>query len=376
MRVYLDNAATTQIAPEVIDYMAELMKSDYANPSSIHHGGRKSRILVENARKIVSNYLNASPGNIFFTSGGTEADNMAIRRGILDNNISHAITSSISHKAVIYPLEELSDKNKIVLNYIKLDNNGKIDLIHLEDLLKNNPRTFVSIMHANNEIGTIQPIIEIGDLCKKYNAIFHCDTVQTMAHYPIDLQKINVDFITGSAHKFHGPKGVGFIYISDNIDIEPFISGGSQERNMRAGTENVHAIAGLAKAMQLSYENMDNDKEYISQIKKYMINQLKLNINDVQFNANCTDFDSSLFKILSVSFPKISESEMLLFNLDIKGISCSGGSACSAGNMSGSHVLDVVCKDDNRIGVRFSFSRYNTKKEIDYTVEKIKEIFS
>ena len=376
MRVYLDNAATTQIAPEVIDYMAELMKSDYSNPSSIHHGGRKSRIIVENARKTVSNYLNTSPGNIFFTSGGTEADNMAIRRGILDNNISHAITSSISHKAVIYPLEELSDKKKIVLNYIKLDNNGKIDLIHLEDLLKNNARTFVSIMHANNEIGTIQPIIEIGDLCKKYNAIFHCDTVQTMAHYPIDLQKINVDFITGSAHKFHGPKGVGFIYISDNIDIAPFISGGSQERNMRAGTENVHAIAGLAKAMQLSYENMDNDKEYISQIKKYMINQLILNINDVQFNANCTDFDSSLFKILSVSFPKISESEMLLFNLDIKGILCSGGSACSAGNMSGSHVLDVICKDDNRTGVRFSFSRYNTKEEIDYTVEKIKEIFS
>lgn len=376
MRVYLDNAATTQIAPEVIDYMAELMKSDYANPSSIHHGGRKSRILVENARKTVSNYLNTSPGNIFFTSGGTEANNMAIRRGILDNNISHAITSSISHKAVIYPLEELSDKKKIVLNYIKLDNNGKIDLIHLEDLLKNSPRTFVSIMHANNEIGTIQPIIEIGDLCKKYNAIFHCDTVQTMAHYPIDLQKINVDFITGSAHKFHGPKGVGFIYISDNIDIEPFISGGSQERNMRAGTENVHAIAGLAKAMQLSYENMDNDKEYISQIKKYMISQLMLNINDVQFNANCTDFESSLFKILSVSFPKISESEMLLFNLDIKGISCSSGSACSSGNMSGSHVLDVVCKDENRTGVRFSFSRFNTKEEIDYTVEKIKEIFS
>ena len=376
MRVYLDNAATTQIAPEVIDYMAELMRSDYANPSSIHHGGRKSRILVENARKTVSNYLNTSPGNIFFTSGGTEADNMAIRRGILDNNISHAITSSISHKAIIYPLQELSDKKKIVLNYIKLDSNGKVDLIHLDDLLKNNPRTFVSIMHANNEIGTIQPIIEIGDLCKKYNAIFHCDTVQTMAHYPIDLQKINVDFITGSAHKFHGPKGVGFIYISDNIDIEPFISGGSQERNMRAGTENVHAIAGLAKAMELSYENMDNDKEYISQIKKYMINQLMLNINDVQFNANCTDFDSSLFKILSVSFPKISESEMLLFNLDIKGISCSGGSACSAGNMSGSHVLDVICKDDNRTGVRFSFSRYNTKEEIDYTVEKIKEIFS
>ena len=376
MRVYLDNAATTQIAPEVIDFMTDLMKSDYANPSSIHHGGRKSRILIENARKTVSGFLNTSPGNIFFTSGGTEADNMAIRCGIVDNKISHAITSSISHKAVIYPLEELKEKEIIHLDYIKLDKNGKIDLSHLEELLQNNPKTFVSIMHANNEIGTIQPIKEIGDLCIKYNAVFHCDTVQTMAHYPINLQEFNVDFITGSAHKFHGPKGVGFIYISDNINIKPFISGGSQERNMRAGTENVHAIAGLAKAMEISYSNMEEDKKYISDIKKYMIKQLKENIGDIEFNGNCTDFENSLFKILSVSFPKISESEMLLFNLDIHGISCSGGSACSAGNMSGSHVLDVVCNDKNRTGVRFSFSRYNTKEEIDYTIQKIKEIFS
>lgn len=376
MRVYLDNAATTQIAPEVIDYMSDLMRSDYANPSSIHHGGRKSRIIIENARKTVSGFLNTSPGNIFFTSGGTEADNMAIRCGILDNNITHAITSSISHKAVIYPLEELKEKNHISLDFIKLDLNGRVDLNHLEILLKNNDRTFVSIMHANNEIGTIQPIVEIGEICKKYNAVFHCDTVQTMAHYPIDLQKLNVDFITGSAHKFHGPKGVGFIYISDNINIKPFISGGSQERNMRAGTENVHAIAGLAKAMELSYLNMEKDKIYISEIKKYMIDQLSKNIKDIKFNANCIDFENSLFKILSVSFPKISESEMLLFNLDIHGISCSGGSACSAGNMSGSHVLDEVCKDNDRTGVRFSFSRYNTKAEIDYTIQKIKEIFN
>ena len=376
MRVYLDNAATTQIAPEVIDYMSDLMKSEYANPSSIHHGGRKSRIIIENSRKKVSAYLNTSPGNIFFTSGGTEADNMAIRCGILDNKITHAITSSISHKAVLYPLEELKDKKLVHLDYIKLDSNGTVDLIHLEELLNKNPRTFVSIMHANNEIGTIQPIKEIGKLCLKYKAVFHCDTVQTMAHYPIDLQELNVDFITGSAHKFHGPKGVGFIYISDNITIKPFISGGSQERNMRAGTENVHAIAGLSKAMELSYENMVNDKKYITEIKKYMIEQLVENISDVKFNADCTNFENSLFKILSVSFPKISQSEMLLFNLDIHGISCSGGSACSAGNMSGSHVLDEICKDKDRTGVRFSFSRYNTKEEIDYTVQKIKEIFS
>ena len=376
MRVYLDNAATTAMAPEVIDLMSEMMKSDYANPSSIHHGGRKSRIIIEKSRKTVANLLNTSPGNIFFTSGGTEADNMAIRCGILDNNITHAITSSISHKAVLYPLEELNKKNLISLSYIKLDENGRIDLNHLDKLLQNNPRTFVSIMHANNEIGTIQPIKEIGLICKKYNAIFHSDTVQTMAHYTIDLQEIEVDFITGSAHKFHGPKGVGFIYIGDNITIKPFISGGSQERNMRAGTENVHSIAGLAKAMEISFSSMNEDKKYILDLKKYMIQELKNNLNDIGFNASCTDHENSLFKILSVSFPKTSSSEMLLFNLDIMGISCSGGSACSAGHMSGSHVLDKVCKDQSRTGVRFSFSKYNTKEEIDFTIKRLKEIFN
>ena len=375
-RVFLDNAATTPIAPEIIELISDMMKTHFANPSSIHSYGRESKIIVESARKKIANLLNTSPGSIFFTSGGTEADNMAIKCAINDHKITHAITSKLSHHAVLYPLEDLEKEGKIKLSYINTDENGLICLKHLEELLKNNKRTFVSIMHANNEIGTIQPIKEIGELCLKYKAVFHCDTVQTMAHYPIDLQELNVDFITGSAHKFHGPKGVGFIYISDNITIKPFISGGSQERNMRAGTENVHAIAGLSKAMELSYENMLNDKKHITEIKKYMIEQLVKNISDVKFNANCTNFDNSLFKILSVSFPKISESEMLLFNLDIHGISCSGGSACSAGNMSGSHVLDEICKDKDRTGVRFSFSRYNTKEEIDYTVQKIKEIFS
>ncbi len=376
MRVYLDNAATTPIASEVVDLMSEMMKSDYANPSSIHHGGRRSRIIIEKSRKTVANLLNTSPGNIFFTSGGTEADNMAIRCGILDNNITHAITSSISHKAVLYPLEELKDKKKISLSYVKLDETGRVDLNNLEELLKSNARAFVSIMHANNEIGTIQPIQEIGLLCRKYDAVFHSDTVQTMAHYPIDLQELDIDFITGSAHKFHGPKGVGFIYINNNITICPLISGGGQERNMRAGTENVHSIAGLAKAMELSYSCMEKDKAYILGLKKYMIDELRKNIKDISFNAGCTDLENSLFKILSVSFPETSSSEMLLFSLDIMGISCSGGSACSAGNMSGSHVLDVVCKDHKRTGVRFSFSKYNTKKEIDYTINKLKEIFS
>jgi len=376
MRVYFDNASTTPIAIEVIDLMTEMMKSDYANPSSVHHGGRKSKTIIENARKIVASFLNTSPGNIFFTSGGTEADNMAIRCGILDNNISHAITSSISHHAVLHPLENLKKDGLINLSYVQFDSNGCINLNDLEDILQKKPKTFVSIMHANNEIGTIQPIKEIGDLCKKYDAVFHSDTVQTIAHYPFDMKSLNIDFITASAHKFHGPKGIGFIYINENITIKPLLYGGTQERNMRAGTENIHAIAGLAKAMELSYATMDEDMLYVKGLKKYMIDQLTKHIDGVMFYANCTDLDNNLFKVLSVSFPETPISEMLFFNLDIMGISCSGGSACASGTTKGSHVLTSILPDSKRPGVRFSFSRYNTIKEIDYTIQKLKEIFN
>ena len=376
MRVYFDNASTTPIAIEVIDLMTEMMKSDYANPSYVHHGGRKSKTIIENARKIVASFLNTSPGNIFFTSGGTEADNMAIRCGILDNNISHAITSSISHHAVLHPLENLKKDGLINLSYVQFDSNGCINLNDLEDILQKKPKTFVSIMHANNEIGTIQPIKEIGDLCKKYDAVFHSDTVQTIAHYPFDMKSLNIDFITASAHKFHGPKGIGFIYINENITIKPLLYGGTQERNMRAGTENIHAIAGLAKAMELSYATMDEDMLYVKGLKKYMIDQLTKHIDGVMFYANCTDLDNNLFKVLSVSFPETPISEMLLFNLDIMGISCSGGSACASGTTKGSHVLTSILPDSKRPGVRFSFSRYNTIKEIDYTIQKLKEIFN
>jgi len=376
MRVYFDNAATTPIASEVIDLMTEIMKSDYANPSSVHHGGRKSKIIIENARKTVATFLNTSPGNIFFTSGGTEADNMAIRCGILDNKITHAVTSAISHHAVLYPLEKLKRDGIIDLSYIKIDINGVIDLVNLEEILKNRPRTFVSIMHANNEIGTMQPIKEIGDLCKKYNAIFHSDTVQTIAHYPLDMQTLNVDFITASAHKFHGPKGVGFIYISENIKINPLLLGGAQERNMRAGTENIYAIAGLEKAMQLSYSSMKKDMIYVKGLKQYMISQLTKNIDGISFYANSNDLDNSLFKVLSVAFPVTPNSEMLLFNLDIMGVSCSGGSACSSGSVGGSHVLNAISVDTKKPGVRFSFSKYNTIEEIDYTIGKLNEIFN
>ena len=376
MKVYFDNAATTLIDNRVVDSMTKVMKNNYANPSSIHEGGRKSKTLIENARKEVAIMLNTSPGSIFFTSGGTEADNMAIKCGILDNNISHAITSKISHHAVLYPLQDLEQKGSIKLSYVNINKLGCIDIQHLEEILQNNPKSFVSIMHANNEVGTMQPIKEIGELCKKYNAVFHSDTIQTMGHCKFDMQELNIDFLVASAHKFHGPKGVGFIYINENISIKPLIIGGSQERNMRAGTENIYAIVGLVEALKISYNEMEKDIEYIKKIKKYFIDLLEEKFNDIQYNGGSNNIDSSLFKILSVSFPKNSISEMLLFQLDIMGISCSGGSACSSGSSQGSHVIIGIDPRNDRPVVRFSFSKYNTIQEVDYTVEKLVEIFN
>ncbi|MAR21751.1 MAG: cysteine desulfurase [Flavobacteriales bacterium] len=375
-RVYLDNAATTPISKEIIELMSSLMKHQFANPSSTHSEGRKSKTIVEESRTIIAKILNTYPRNIFFTSGGTESDNMAIKMSIENYNIKHAITSRISHHAVLYPLEKLAKENKIKLSYVKLDKNGLVSFSDLKNLLENNSRTFVSIMHANNEVGVIQDIKKIGLICQNYNAIFHSDTVQTIGHYHIDLQKINIDFLAASAHKFHGPKGIGFIYISDNVKISPFIIGGAQERNMRAGTENIHSISALAKAMQLAYENLDNDMIYIKKLKSYMIEKLKLYIPDVQFFSNSNDLDNSLYTVLTVSFPLTKNSEMLLFNLDIAGVSCSGGSACASGSNKGSHVLSYFDPNAKRTGIRFSFSKYNTFDDIDFTIQKLKNIFN
>ena len=375
-RVFLDNAATTPMAPEIIDMMSEMMKTHFANPSSVHSYGRESKIVVENARKKIASLLNTSPGSIFFTSGGTEADNMAIKCGIHDHKITHAITSKISHHAVLYPLQDLEKEGIIKLSYLNINENGVVDLNHLEELLQNNPRTFVSIMHANNEIGTIQDIKSIGDICKAHKAIFHSDTVQTMAHFPFDMQEINIDFMAASAHKFHGPKGVGFVYISNDIKIKPMLRGGGQERNMRAGTENIYGIAALSMAMEMAYEHLEEETVYIKGLKKYMMEKLKSEIEDVQFYAKCTDLENSLYTVLSCHFPETDIAEMLLFNLDILGVACSGGSACSSGSSKGSHVLTEIVPDSKRPGIRFSFSKYNTKEEIDYTIEKLKELFS
>ena len=376
IKVFFDNAATTPMAPEVIDVMTDIMKNHYGNPSSQHSFGRATRSIIETSRKKIANFLNTSPGNIFFTSGGTEADNMAIKCGIKDHNITHAITSKLSHHAVLHPLEELEKSGVIKLSYVEVNEKGQVSLSNLKELLESHPRTFVSILHANNEIGTIQDITAIGDICKEHNAIFHSDTVQTMAHYRYDLQKINVDFIAASAHKFHGPKGIGFVYISDNIKISPLLSGGSQERNMRAGTENLIGIAAISHAMEMAYEKMEEETEYIKVIKSHMIAELKKHIPQVKFNGMCDDIDNSLYTVLSCSFPETPMAEMLLFNLDIKGIACSGGSACTSGSNKGSHVIQEINPNSKRPSVRFSFSKYNTIEEVDYVVDVLKGLFA
>lgn len=374
MKVYLDNAATTKLDTEVFDAMIPMLRDEFGNPSSIHAFGRKTRSAIETSRKTVAKLLGVTPAEIFFTSGGTEADNMAIVQGIATHNIKHAITSRIEHHAVEHTLQVLEKEGKIKLSWVNVDNKGNVDLAHLEELLKNNERSFVSLMHANNEIGTLLPVKKVGELCEKYNAIFHSDTVQTMGHYSMNLPEMKVHLVTCAAHKFHGPKGVGFLYINNALKINPFIHGGAQERNMRGGTENVAGIVGLAKALEICYREMEEHQSYIRGLKTYMREQLLANIPGTEINGE--DDAHSLYTVLNCCFPKTDIAEMLLFNLDIAGIAASGGSACSSGSNQGSHVLRALGTDMERPSVRFSFSKYNTKEEIDFVVQKLTQMFA
>lgn len=373
MQIYLDNAATTPLDPEVMEVMVETMQNDFGNPSSIHAHGRQVKTLVEKARRTVAQLLQASPSEIFFTSGGTEADNMAICRAVEDLGVKHAITTALEHHAVLHTLEELEKQGKITLHFLRVDQQGNIDYDHLEELLAQHPAALVSLMHANNELGNLTDIARVSALCQEYKAVFHSDTVQTMGHYVHDLSQLKIDFITGAAHKFHGPKGVGFIYINAKNKIKPILYGGAQERNMRGGTENVYGIVGLAKALEIAYRDMEEHQTYIQGLKTYMIEQLQAAIPDVAFNGNILA-EQSLYTVLNVSLPCTDMSDMLLFNLDIAGISASGGSACSSGSDIGSHVLTGIRADASRPSVRFSFSKYNTKEEIDFVVQKLKEL--
>ncbi|WP_439557969.1 cysteine desulfurase family protein [Dyadobacter sp.] len=375
MKAYLDNAATTQLDPEVLEVMLPLMTEQFGNPSSIHSYGRAVRSSIERARKSIAGILNAAPAEIFFTSGGTEADNTAIRGSIETLGLKHAITSRIEHHAVLHTLEHLSKAGMIKLSYVNLNEKGEVDLEHLETLLATNSRSLVSLMHGNNEIGNLLDLETVGDICEKYNAVFHSDTVQTMGHFPHDLQKLKTNFIVGAAHKFNGPKGVGFLYVRPGIKIAPFVHGGAQERNMRGGTENIYGIVGLAKALEIAYRDMDAHRRHIEGLKSRMIENLRSKIEGVSFNGNSADLGNSLYTVLSVSLPPSDISDMLLFNLDIAGIAVSGGSACSSGTDIGSHVLNELQIDPDRANVRFSFGKYNTEAEIDYAVNTLADLY-
>ncbi|PBQ33363.1 cysteine desulfurase [Sphingobacteriaceae bacterium] len=375
MKVYLDNAATTRLDEEVLKAMMPLLAEDFGNPSSIHSFGRKTRASIETARKMVAKLLNVTPAEIFFTSGGTEADNMAIHQSIETFGITHVISSTIEHHAVEHTIKVLEKAGKIKASWVKIDEKGNVDLANLEELLKNNPKTLVSLMHANNEIGTLLPLKEVGELCEKYGAIFHSDTVQTMGHYRMDLRDLKVHFVTCAAHKFHGPKGVGFLYINHLHKITPFIHGGAQERNMRGGTENVSGIIGLAKALEICFREMEDHQKHIMELKDYMRETLIDRIPGIEFNGE-VDHDKSLYTVLNCRFPNHPDAEMILFNLDIMGIAASGGSACSSGSNQGSHVLRGLGIEMERPSVRFSFSKYTTKEEIDFAISKITELFA
>jgi cysteine desulfurase len=371
-RIYLDNAATTALDKEVLDAMLPYMTTHFGNPSSIYSYGRETRLAIESARKKVAGLLNAHPAEIFFTSGGTESNNTAIAAAIRDLGCKHIISSAIEHHAVLHTVEHYDNLDTVTSSNVKLLPDGHIDLKDLENQLSvYKERCFVSLMHANNEIGNLLDIDATGNLCKKYNAIFHSDCVQTVGHYKLDLRKTPVHFISAAGHKFHGPKGIGILYINENVKIKPYILGGGQERNMRAGTENLYGIVGFAKALELATANFEKDSAYIQSLKTYMIDRLRKNIDSVSFNGDAEG--KSLYTVLNVSIPKTEKSEMILFNLDINNICASGGSACTSGADQGSHVIRAINNNTNRIAVRFSFSKHNTTTEIDAVVSKLKE---
>ena len=367
-RIYFDNAATTALDPQVLEAMMPYLTEKFGNPSSIYSYGRETRMAVEQARKSVAKNLGAKPSEIFFTSGGTESSNTILNAAIIDLECKHIISSPIEHHATLHTVEYLAKSHGVKLSWVKILPNGHIDMEDLENLLKNNTeKTIVSIMHANNEIGNMIDIHEVGNLCKKYDAYFHSDTVQTVGHFPFNLRETPVDFITGAGHKFHGPKGVGILYINENIKISPLVHGGSQERNMRAGTENLYGIVGFAKALELATESYEKESAYMQSLKQYMHDQLVEKIPGVSFNGD--PFGRSLYTLLSTNFPKTEKSEMLLFNLDIHHICASGGSACSSGAQQGSHVIQALKKEGDIATVRFSFSKNNTRQEIDQVVK-------
>ena len=371
--IYLDNAATTPILQEVIDVMSEAMKEVYGNPSSTHQIGRKAKTMVETARKNIAKHFNAFPNEIVFTAGGSEADNLIIQNAVSNLGVTTIISSKIEHHAITHTIDQIKKTQNVAVKWVNLDANGSVDYHHLDELLKeSNDKKLVSLMYINNEIGNILDVEKVSELCKENNALFHSDAVQAVGHFKMDLQETQIDFFAASAHKFHGPKGVGFAYIKRGFGIQPLLHGGEQERGARAGTENVHSILGMEKALEVAYANIEAEIEEIQSVKSYFIQELKNNFENIAFNGNSEDVKKSSYIILSVRFPK--DYSMLLFNLDLKGIAASGGSACQSGSNAGSHVLNNVLsfEDTQKTSVRFSFSKFITKKDVDDVISVLK----
>lgn len=371
--IYFDNAATTALDPEVLDAMLPYMQEHYGNPSSIHSFGRKTKGAIEKSRKTVADLLNVKPTELFFTSGGTEADNLAIRGAVQQHGITDIISSPIEHHAVLHTVEDLEEKGTVRFHRVRVKEDGHVDLEHLQELLRAHPGALVSLMHANNEIGNLLDIERVGEMCREAGALFHSDTVQTMGHYRMDLSELPVDMVTCSAHKFHGPKGAGFLYIRKGKEPHPIIHGGGQERQMRGGTENLYGIIGLAKAFEVAHREMDAHRKKVEGIKERMIQGLEDGIEGVAFHGDAKG--ESLYTVLNVDLPPRPDADMLLFNLDLEGIAASGGSACSSGSDQGSHVLKGIGTDPERPNARFSFSKFNEAAEVDRALETLKELF-
>lgn len=371
MRVYLDYAATTPLDPEVLEFMLPLMTEHFGNPSSVHYHGRQTKAHIEESRKKVANILHASIGEIFFTSSATEANNLIIQAAVRDLGVKRIISSPTEHHCILHTLEHVEKHQNIKIDYVSVDTEGRINLDELATSLASGPeKTMVSLMHANNEMGALSDIKAIGELCSKHNALFQCDAVQTVGKYPLHVDELNVSFLSGSAHKFYGPKGVGFVYIKSDNQISPMLFGGAQERNMRAGTENTYGIAGLGKALEIAVSEMESRTTKISGLRDYLLNGLREKFSDVKI---ISPLDGH-YCILNVAFPKNDKTEMMMFNLDIHGISASAGSACSSGVAQASHVLEAIGLGANYQAIRFSFSHNNTIEELDYLLDKLNGI--
>ncbi len=372
--IYLDNAATTLIDKEVIEVIHQSMLENNGNPSSTHQFGRRAKSSVETARKNIAKHFNVTASEIIFTSGGTEADNLILYNAVTNLKVKTIITCRTEHYAILHTVEYLKKASNIDVVYVDIDEFGSVDLQHLETILSNTKsRILVSLLYVNNEIGNILPVDKVCNLCKKYDALFHSDTVQAVGIYSIDLQQTPIDFIVASAHKFHGPKGVGFAYFKKGFEIKPILHGGNQEMGARSGTENVHSILGMEKALEIAVSNIEKTTSHLTNLKSYFIKELKKSIKQISFNGLSSNLEKSSCKILSVRFPV--EDDMLLFSLDLAGIAVSGGSACQSGANKGSHVLNLCLNnvDINKTSIRFSFSKNTTKQEIDSAVQKLKE---